>query len=122
MSRYFLLLLFNLPFILAGIISAVTQYKLNRSTKKRMFFQVLLWGLLFIGLALAQPIYEGLFARGLTQTESLSLFDVVQITLIIFLLYVVSRMHLQIEVLDDQFKELHQRLSIKLSTSRKDKS
>ena len=115
MSRYFLLLLLNAPFILAGILSAFTQYKLQHASKGRMAFQVAFWMILFICLASAQTIYETLFTRGLTQTESLSLFDVVQITLIIILLYVVNRMRLKIEFIDKRLRDLHQELSIKLS-------
>lgn len=119
MSRYLLLFLLNLPFILAGILSAITHYKLGRSTKSRLATQISIWLLLLVGLAIAEPLYEWLFARGLTQTESLSLFDVVQITAIVVILYIANRTRLKLEVVERRLNDLHQELSIRLSTKGK---
>jgi hypothetical protein len=115
MSRYLLLLLLNLPFILAGILSAITQYKLGRASKRRLITQVFIWLLLLIGLVIAEPLYNWLIARGFTQTESLSLFDVVQITAIVVLLYIANRTRLKLEILERRLQDLHQELSIRLS-------
>jgi hypothetical protein len=116
MSRYFLLLLLNTPFILAGILTALTQYKLRHATRRRMIVQIGFWIVLFASLASAQIIYESLFSYGLTQTESLSLFDVVQITLIVTLVYAFNRMRMKLEVMDRRVSNLHQELSIRLSS------
>lgn len=115
MSRYLLLFLLNLPFILAGILGALTQYKLGRINQRRFIAQTVIWMILLIGLALAEPVYNWLFARGFTQTESLSLFDVVQITAIVMLLYIANRTRLKLEVLERRLQDLHQELSIRLS-------
>jgi hypothetical protein len=115
MSRYLLLLLLNLPFILAAILSQITQFKLGRSTKRRLWVQMVLWLLILIGLATAEPLYNWLFASGLTQTESLSLFDVVQITAIVITFYIANRTRQKVEVLEHRIKDLHQELSIRLS-------
>jgi hypothetical protein len=114
-SRYLLLLLLTLPFILASILTAVTQYKLGHSTKRRATIQICLWIIVFIGLALAKSFYEVLSRYGLTDTDSLSLFDVVQITAIIMLFYGFNRMRLKIEAIEKRFENLHQELSIRLS-------
>ena len=115
MSRYLLLLLLNLPFVVIAIVSEVTQYKLRRSTRQKASVRIILWAIVVAGLALAQPLYEWLFSHNLTQTEPLSLFDVVQLTLIIFLLYTASRMHTKNEQLERRFNDLHQEVSIILS-------
>jgi len=115
MSRYLLLFLLNLPFILIAILSAVTQYKLNRSTKKRLFIQVISWSIVLVGLASAESIYNWLFANGLTHTESLSLFDVIQITAIVVVFYIANRSRAKIEILERRVQDLHQELSIKLT-------
>lgn len=115
MSRYLLLFLLNLPFILAAILSAVTQYKLGRSTKRRLVTQLILWSIVLAGLILAEPIYNWLFTNNLTQTEALSLFDVVQITAIVVIYYIANRSRLKIEHLERRVQDLHQELSIRLS-------
>ena len=118
MSRYLLLLLLNLPFVSMAILSAITQYKLRRSTKRRMIVQILLWLIVITGLALAQPIYEWLFSHNLTDTEPLSLFDVIQITAIVIVFYIANRTRAKVEVLERRVQDLHQELSIQISTKK----
>lgn len=115
MSRYYLLLILTSPFIIAGILSAVTQYKLRHITKRRFITQTIIWVVIFIGLALAKPTYEILSAQGLTDTDSLSLFDVVQITAIVMLFHIANRMRLKVESIEHRLERLHQELSIELS-------
>ena len=114
-SRYVLLLLFNLPFIIAGIVNVVAQYKLRRIKRSRFIIWFITWMAIFFGLLFAEPIYLFLFSNGLTATDSLSLFDVVQITAIVVLFYIVNRMRLKLEVIERRLKNLHQELSIKLN-------
>lgn len=116
MSRYVLLFLVNLPFILTAVLSQITQYKLGKSTKRRLWTQMTLWLLILIGLATAEPLYTWLFASGLTETESLSLFDVVQITAIVIVFYIANRTRQKVETLENRIKDLHQELSIRLSS------
>jgi hypothetical protein len=115
MSRYLLLLLLNLPFVMMAILSAVTQYKLNRITRKKMSIRVILWLVVVIGLALAQPFYEWLITHNLTDTEPLSLFDVIQITAIVIVFYITNRMRAKVEMFEKRTQDLHQELSIRLS-------
>lgn len=115
MSRYVLLVLLNMPFIVAGLLNALVSYKLRKSTRRRFLFQTILWLLVFIGLILSKPAYEYLFSNKLTDTEPLSLFDVIQITGIIFTLFVVNRLRIKQETLEHRLQDLHQELSIKLA-------
>ena len=115
MSRYLLLLLLNLPFILLAILGAVTRYKLKHLSKKRLIIQVSLWALILTGLALSEFIYNWLFAHNMTQTEPLSLFDVIQITAIVIVFYIANRSRAKIENLEKRVQDLHQELSIRLS-------
>lgn len=114
-SRYFILLILTLPFIIAGALTALTQYKLRHITRKRFIVQMTLWILIFLGLALAKTIYEALSSHGLTDTDSLSLFDVVQITAIVILFYIANRTRLKVESIEGRLERLHQELSIELS-------
>jgi hypothetical protein len=115
MSRYLILLLLNTPFILGGIINALVSYKLSKMSRRRFLFQVSVALIVFICLASAKPIYEFLFSRNLTQTEPLSLFDVIQITGIIGLVFAVQRIRTKMETLERRVQDLHQELSIRLS-------
>lgn len=115
MSRYTVLLLLNTPFVLAGIINGLVAYKLKRTSRLRFVVQILFWIVLFTALLLAQPIYEFLFSHNLTQTEPLSLFDVIQITGVVFVFYLANRSRIKIDSLERRVQDLHQELSIKLS-------
>lgn len=115
MSRYLLLILLNAPFIIAGILSTITVYKLKKSTGVRFAIQLTIWLIFLAGLLAAEPLYTWLYANGLTDTNSLSLFDVIQITAIVALFYVVSRMSSKLETLETRVQDLHQELSIRLS-------
>lgn len=115
MSRYLLLFLLNFPLILLAILGLITQYKLGKSSKRRMYVQLTIWILIAVSLLAAEPIYNWLFVRGLTQTDSLSLFDVVQITAIVMLFYVANRTRAKLDILERRVQDLHQELSIRLS-------
>ncbi|MDB5180432.1 MAG: hypothetical protein JWO54_190 [Candidatus Saccharibacteria bacterium] len=115
MSRYLLLFLLTLPFILGAILSIVTQYKLGKLSRRRFFVQTSLWVAVLVGIAFAQPFYVWLFNNRLTDTEPLSLFDVVQITAIISVFYIANRARVKVDLLQRQVQDLHQELSIQLS-------
>lgn len=115
MSRYWLLLLLNVPFIFMGLLGAITSFKLSKISKRRLIAQTIIWLLLFVGLILAEPIYNWLFSNNLTQTEPLSLFDVVQITAIVVVFYIANRTRTKLEATENRLQELHRELSIRLS-------
>lgn len=118
MSRYLLLFLLNLPFILAALLGAITRYKLGKSTKRRMATQITLWLIILAGLASAEPLYTWLYSNNLTNTEPLSLFDVIQITAIVITFYIANRTRAQLELTERRLNDLHQELSIKLSSEK----
>ncbi|OGL30401.1 hypothetical protein A3F37_00810 [Candidatus Saccharibacteria bacterium RIFCSPHIGHO2_12_FULL_41_12] len=103
------------------MVSAVVSYKLGNSSKRRLKFQMLMWTIILVGLAAAKPLYEWLFSNNLTQSEPLSLFDVVQITGIVTVFYIANRTRTKLETLERQTHDLHQELSIRLFKDRKSK-
>jgi len=114
-SRYFLLLLFTLPFIIAAIANLITQYKLSKITRGRFVSWIIIWTSVLIGLIFTESLYNWLFVNNLTVSESLSLFDVVQITAIVMLFYIANRLRQKAEVNERRLRDLHQEISIKLS-------
>lgn len=122
MSRYLLLLLLNTPLVIAAILGAITRYKLQRLTMRQLVVQLLFWSMIFIGLAVAEYVYEWLFSLNLTKTEPLSLFDVVQISGIITLLFIVNRLRTKVDAASRRVELLHQEISIRFSKIGKDQS
>lgn len=115
MSRYLILLLLNTPLIIAALLSALVEYKMGKYSKKKFIGQITIWLVIFAGLASTQLIYELLFSNNLTRTEPLSLFDVIQITGIIVVLYIANRSRIKLETLERRVQDLHQELSIRLT-------
>lgn len=115
MNRYFILIILNTPLIFAAILNATVAYKLKRTNKRRFILRVAFWLSIFAGLVFAQPIYVFLFSNNLTQTEPLSLFDVIQITGIIFSLFIANQAYAKVDHLEQRLQSLHQELSITLS-------
>lgn len=119
MSRYLLLIIFNAPFIFAAIVNAVVNYKLGRLSSQKLLWRIILWLAVLCGLILAEPLYNYLFTNDLTRTEPLSLFDVVQITAIVMVMYMASRTRTKLDSLERRVQDLHQELSIQLSKAKK---
>lgn len=115
MSRYLILIILNTPLIIAAIINTLVGYKLGHMSKRRFFLGLVFWLTIFTGLVFVQPIYRFLFSNQLTQTEPLSLFDVVQITGIIFTLFIANKAYGKADLLEKRVQDLHQELSIRLS-------
>lgn len=121
MSRYLILIILNAPLLIAAMINTLVGYKMGRMTKRRFIFGLTFWTTLLIGLACMEPIYNFLFSNNLTETEPLSLFDVVQITGIIFTLFLANKAYGKADTLEHRLQDLHQEISIILS-DKKDKT
>lgn len=115
MSRYLLLVLLNIPLVIAGIVNAVVSFKLGRSGRRRFVFRIALWLLILASLVFAKPIYDFMFSNNLTQTEPLSLFDVIQITGIIIVFFIANQAFTRTDLLERRVQDLHQELSIRLA-------
>ena len=115
MSRYTLLFLLNLPFVVVAVISTITRYKLGSASKLKTIVHLTIWFVILIGLMFAAYLYEWLFSHGYTVSDSLSLFDVIQITAIVALIYVATRMRAKVDTLEQRLANLHREISIKLT-------
>lgn len=118
MSRYVILVLLNLPLVVAGILSALVSYKMRHIGGRKFLFRASLWVGILLGLLFAEPIYAFLFSKNLTQTEPLSLFDVIQITGIICTLFIANRAYIKAETMERRVQDLHQELSIILASKK----
>jgi hypothetical protein len=114
-SRYLILVILNTPLVFAAILNAFVSYNLKHLSFRRFVMKVGFWIAVFTGLVFAQSIYRFLYSQGLTQTEPLSLFDVIQITGVIYVFYLVNRLYVKVDVLERRIQDLHQEVSIRLS-------
>ena len=119
MSRYLILFILNAPIVIAGLLNALVDYKTNKSQRKKFIAQVFVWLFILVGIASTKFIYDSLFSHHLTTTEPLSLFDVIEITGIIIVLFMANRSRLKLENLERRVNSLQQELSIRISEMRK---
>ena len=61
MSRYVLLFLLNIPFVLLGLLNCIVSYKLKNISRRKFVFQVMLLFIVGFGLVFASSLYSYLF-------------------------------------------------------------
>lgn len=120
--RYIILLLLNVPIISIALLNLVTRFKLRKISQRRFKIQMLLWAALLIILVFSFPFYNYLTGKPILDSHELSLFDIIQTTAIIFLLYVINNMRQKAEWNEKTIRDLHQEVSIRLSEEKNAKS
>jgi hypothetical protein len=115
--RYLVLVLLNLPVILLALVNIVTQYKLKRITAQRFRHQALLWLLILLVLVGSFPGYNYLLGNYIFDSSQLSSFDIIQTTILVYLIYIINNHRRKIEQNERMIRELHQEISIKLATN-----
>jgi quinol-cytochrome oxidoreductase complex cytochrome b subunit len=113
--RYIVLLMLNVPIISVALLNLVTKYKMKKISKKRFNLQMLLWAVLLTILIFSFPIYNITAGKPPLDSHELSLFDIIQTTAVIFMVFVINNMRQKIESTERTLKELHQELSIRTS-------
>lgn len=113
--RYLILILLNIPVVLVAFVNIVTQYKLKKISLSRFRHQVILWTIIFIVVVGSFPLYNSLSGRTPFDSAALSLFDIVQTTVIIILLSIINNQRQRLDQTDKYLRDLHQELSIRLS-------
>ena len=86
--RYLILILLNVPIILAALINIITQYKLRKVSPARFRHQLIIWLVIMVSLMGSFPIYNISLGHPPLDSSELSLFDILQTTTIIFLFYI----------------------------------
>ena len=114
--RYVILVLLNMPIIILAALNFVTKYKLKKITKERFVRQMFFWIALCIVLIASFPAYNLLTNRPIFDSSELSLFDIVQTTAIIFLIFTVNNLRQKLESTTIRLRDFHQEISIQLST------
>ena len=113
--RFLILLVLNIPIISIALLNLITRYKLRKISKRRFNIQMFLWAILLVVLICSFPLYNLLSGRPLLDAQELSVFDIVQTTAIILLIYIINTIRQRIEWSERTIRDLHQEVSIKLS-------
>lgn len=116
--RYIILVLLNAPIILLALVNFITKYKMKKITKERMKVQLFIWIAILVVLIGSFPVYNLISGRSPLDSQELSLFDIIQTTALILLFYIINSQRQKIEWNDRRLRDLHQELSIVLSTKK----
>ena len=114
-SRFLVLVIINLPIVLIGIVGAITSYKTSRTSKKRCTTEVIGWIIVGIALVLVEPIYNLLIKSHLTSSDSMSIFDVILLTLILLCGLLIIRANEKIALINKKLSRIHEHIAIKES-------
>lgn len=112
--RYIILVLLNLPVILLALVNIVIQYKMKRFSPTRFRRQIILWLVILIALVGSFPAYNYISGNPILDSSELSLFDIAQTTIIIYMVYTLNNQRRRIEQNERMTRDLHQEISIRL--------
>lgn len=116
--RYIILVLLNLPIILLALLNIVTKYKMKRVSRRHFVKQLILWIAVLVVIIGSFPIYNLIIGRPVLDSINLSIFDIAQTTVIVFLFYVINDQRQKVEQTERRLRDLHQELSIRLSVDK----
>ena len=116
--RYLILVLLNVPIILAALINIITQYKLRKVSVTRFRHQLIIWMVIMVVLIGSFPLYNIPIGHPPLDSSELSLFDILQTTAIILLFYIANNQRQRIDQNERRLRDLHQELSIRLSNEK----
>lgn len=115
MDKYTLLIVLNLPFVVFGVINAIARYKESSLGRFSLFIRLIFWSALGLGIIFAQQLYDFLIRNDLTNSQPLSLADVLLVTGVSFCLFLSIRLYTRLDQTERKLTELQEHLSILLS-------
>lgn len=113
--RYLILIFLNIPVIFIATLNLITQFKMKRMSSRKFKQQLILWLLIMIVLLGSFPVYNAIKGNAILDSSELTLFDIAQTTVIVFMIYVLSNYRRKLDNTERVLRELHQEISIKLS-------
>jgi len=119
MNKYVVLFVLNIPFVLYGYVKTYIYWESKKSGRIGVFFRLLFWTALLIGLIFTNEIYEYLITHSITNSPPLSLADVVLATALNLTLFLVIRLYSRIDKLENKFTQLVTKLSVENEQLRK---
>ncbi len=111
-TKYNILIIFCTPILALFLLRIYDNYKRNKISKRGVIILILFWSLLTIGILFNQQIFHYLDSSNLIESTPLSLYDTVQITAIIFLIYIAFRQTFKIDDLKNKITMLNQEIAL----------
>lgn len=115
MLKYVLLTIIVILLFTVVTVRATVDYKTKRISKNKYSVTVLFWLAIVIAIILVGPLYEWLRISNLTDSGPISLIDLVLLTAVIFLLYLIMRTKQNISELSSKITRLHEEIAIERS-------
>lgn len=112
-SRFVILALINLPIVIIGITGAIVNFKTRRTSKRRYRVEVFAWVVVGACLVMVEPIYSLLLANNLTASDSMSIFDIVLLTLVLLCGLFIIKANEKISLLNSKLSRIHEHIAIK---------
>lgn len=119
MDKYSLLLILNLPFVIFGIVRAFVMHHEGLLQRMGLAIRILFWSLILFSLIFAEEIYNFLSRNNLSDTNPLSLAEVVLTTGFLLCFTLCLRAYAKADYLERRLSDLQEELSI-LHSAKKD--
>lgn len=112
-TKYNILIILCLPILILFLIRIYDNYKRRKISSRGLVLLFIFWLILTLGILFNQQFFEYLEKSNLIDSTPLSLYDVIQITAIIFLIYIVFRQSFRIENLQNKLSKLNEEIALK---------
>jgi hypothetical protein len=112
-NKYNVLIYLTAPVLILFFFRIIDNYKRRRISFKSTAILLLFWLILTTGLIFNKYLFDFIRSSKLSDSTPLSLYDVVQISLIIFLIYIAFRHSFKIEELKNKITKLNQEIALR---------
>jgi len=113
LTKYNILIFLCLPILILFLIRIYDNYKRKKISVRGLIILLFFWAILTLGIIFNQQIFNYLDESNLIASTPLSLYDTLQITAIILLIYLVFRQTFRIEELQNKLSKLNQEIAIR---------
>jgi len=111
-TKYNLLIILSSPILMLFILRIYDNYKRKRISLRASILLGLFWLILLTGVLFNKLIFELILRSKLSDSTPLSLYDMIQIVAIIFLIYVAFRQSFKIEDLREKITKINEEIAL----------
>lgn len=111
-NKYNLLILFSSPILILFALRIYDNYKRRRISIRAASLLGIFCGILITGIFFNKYFFDQILKSKLSDSTPLSLYDMIQIVAIIFLIYVVFRQTFKIEELKNKITKINEEIAL----------